>query len=97
MGAWIEILWNGICRSDNTSRTLYGCVDWNYIIKKLYVFGFYVAPFMGAWIEIRCGCSRENKKQVAPFMGAWIEINKTDDYLTSNFSRTLYGCVDWNR
>ena len=53
-----------------------------------------VAPFMGAWIEIRCGCSRENKKQVAPFMGAWIEINKTDDYLTSNFSRTLYGCVD---
>ena len=49
---------------------------------------------MGAWIEIRCGCSRENKKQVAPFMGAWIEINKTDDYLTSNFSRTLYGCVD---
>ncbi len=34
-----------------------------------------VAPFMGAWIEIKDRANQEKDGRVAPFMGAWIEIN----------------------
>ena len=33
-----------------------------------------VAPFTGAWIEIRIRQTRWSKAAVAPFTGAWIEI-----------------------
>ena len=33
-----------------------------------------VAPFMGAWIEIKSSSPVAVISQVAPFMGAWIEI-----------------------
>ena len=35
---------------------------------------FVVAPFTGAWIEIRSLQGKIRKKLVAPFTGAWIEI-----------------------
>ena len=35
-----------------------------------------VAPFAGAWIEIRIACQRLAFGKVAPFAGAWIEIYK---------------------
>ena len=34
----------------------------------------FVAPFMGAWIEIRNRLTKPRTNSVAPFMGAWIEI-----------------------
>ena len=33
-----------------------------------------VAPFAGAWIEIRIADAAEVQRFVAPFAGAWIEI-----------------------
>ena len=34
-----------------------------------------VAPFTGAWIEIKVGLYyKHNGRAVAPFTGAWIEI-----------------------
>ena len=33
-----------------------------------------VAPYTGAWIEIRRRRSQRARKQVAPYTGAWIEI-----------------------
>ncbi|ETI70727.1 cytoplasmic protein [Neobacillus vireti LMG 21834] len=36
-----------------------------------------VAPYMGAWIEIRCWRSGGQIDVVAPYMGAWIEIVST--------------------
>ena len=33
-----------------------------------------VAPFAGAWIEIRDFAKRYRNHRVAPFAGAWIEI-----------------------
>ena len=33
-----------------------------------------VAPFTGAWIEIRLNWFRMMGRQVAPFTGAWIEM-----------------------
>ena len=35
---------------------------------------FCVAPFAGAWIEIKMGTDPQDKAIVAPFAGAWIEI-----------------------
>ena len=35
---------------------------------------FSVAPYMGAWIEIRNIHSTAASGAVAPYMGAWIEI-----------------------
>ena len=34
-----------------------------------------VAPFTGAWIEIRIWFCRTGRIRVAPFTGAWIEIS----------------------
>ena len=34
----------------------------------------FVAPYMGAWIEISGYSSSERYGDVAPYMGAWIEI-----------------------
>ena len=36
-----------------------------------------VAPFAGAWIEIKASAALEPVKSVAPFAGAWIEIIKS--------------------
>ena len=33
-----------------------------------------VAPYAGAWIEIRRFLERRGKSWVAPYAGAWIEI-----------------------
>ena len=33
-----------------------------------------VAPFTGAWIEIRLSSTESKGQVVAPFTGAWIEI-----------------------
>ena len=35
----------------------------------------YVAPFMGAWIEIFGVDVSTGQSEVAPFMGAWIEMH----------------------
>ena len=33
-----------------------------------------VAPYVGAWIEIKGGKDRQKNRSVAPYVGAWIEI-----------------------
>ena len=41
-----------------------------------------VAPFTGAWIEIRQEISMASSNtNVAPFTGAWIEIEKDDSVI----------------
>jgi len=44
----------------------------------------FVAPFMGAWIEISSRDWEKIGKSVAPFMGAWIEINAPRMSVPSN-------------
>ena len=39
-----------------------------------------VAPFVGAWIEIRETFYKAIGKYVAPFVGAWIEIYRPERY-----------------
>ena len=78
MGAWIEI--HGLV------AVLLG-ISWSH---PLWVRGLkspasgllqsvpYVAPFVGAWIEIFCFGSGVMIVLVAPFVGAWIEITYAD-------------------
>ena len=40
------------------------------------MFGFAVAPFVGAWIEIKNPQCFGGNHTVAPFAGAWIEISR---------------------
>ena len=54
----------------------------------------FVAPFAGAWIEIKKRKPKTIKRNVAPFAGAWIEIWIKFYYQTSQWRRTLRGCVD---
>ena len=42
----------------------------------------FVAPFVGAWIEIACDVPYGIFHGVAPFVGAWIEI--FDDVIISH-------------
>ena len=35
-----------------------------------------VTPFVGVWIEIRDGYSRDMEDYVTPFVGVWIEITE---------------------
>ena len=76
-------------------RTLYGCVNWN-CWQCRYYDKCWVAPFTGAWIEtghsffIRLSTGshplrvRELKREIC------VKID-------GSRSRTLYGCVNWNR
>ena len=36
-----------------------------------------VAPFAGAWIEIKSKLQIKQRAKVAPFAGAWIEISQS--------------------
>ena len=45
-----------------------------YVVVNISIKKSYVAPFAGAWIEIRPIQSRKALLLVAPFAGAWIEI-----------------------
>ena len=55
----------------------------------------WVAPFVGAWIEIILAHMGSNwKLHVAPFVGAWIEISTWRRKPRTSLSRTLRGCVD---
>ena len=52
-----------------------------------------VAPYTGAWIEIKNVGRVTVVNNVAPYTGAWIEIPK-DVYANLSARRTLHGCVD---
>ena len=43
-------------------------------MRTLFQFFPFVAPFVGAWIEIVSILGFTNWLYVAPFVGAWIEI-----------------------
>ena len=53
-----------------------------------------VAPFAGAWIEIRKVGVHIPTTEVAPFAGAWIEIVKGIQCTQTEQSRSLRGSVD---
>ena len=43
-------------------------------LRKLNKMEAVVTPFVGVWIEIRDGYSRDMEDYVTPFVGVWIEI-----------------------
>ena len=53
-----------------------------------------VAPFTGAWIEIRQDRLLHHSKLVAPFTGAWIEITVERMFICPAWCRSLHGSVD---
>ena len=53
-----------------------------------------VAPFTGAWIEIRNPSEVQGNPPVAPFTGAWIEIVSSLTAFAYRPSRSLHGSVD---
>ena len=53
-----------------------------------------VAPYTGAWIEIKVTKQENRNTVVAPYTGAWIEIIFTQTALQFEGRRTLHGCVD---
>ena len=50
-----------------------------------------VAPFMGAWIEIRNYSAYLDRRLVAPFMGAWIEIRFMDYMVIADYVAPFMG------
>ena len=72
-GAWIEIGNTAAISRYSLSRTLHGCVDWNWLKSLKYPLSA-VAPYTGAWIEITIKYRKKRFKNVAPYTGAWIEI-----------------------
>ena len=73
MGAWIEIAKRNAANKICFCRSSRGSVDWNThhipIINRLFV-----APLVGAWIEIKLVWDKVQSMIVAPLVGAWIEI-----------------------
>ena len=56
--------------------------------------GTKVAPYTGAWIEIKAMDLLSISGKVAPYTGAWIEIKGVTPKWISKDCRTLHGCVD---
>ena len=94
MGAWIETWLEGSRWWYSRSRTLYGCVDWNFNWVKVKD-DIIVAPYMGAWIETLRRTACQWRLTSHPI---WVRGLKHRHYCISHVpcSRTLYGCVDWN-
>ena len=55
---------------------------------------FWVAPHVGAWIEILVVIFVSVMVAVAPHVGAWIEIKEPENTHRCERSRTPRGCVD---
>ena len=53
-----------------------------------------VAPYAGAWIEIKKLLNSYKPDEVAPYAGAWIEIIDQGREAIIITGRTLRGCVD---
>ena len=74
MGAWIEIH----LRPPKRYWWHQSLLSWERGLKSLYYpFNtplFYVAPLVGAWIEIYKPPGHPMRTPVAPLVGAWIEI-----------------------
>ena len=73
MGAWIEILL--IMYATSQKKSL---LSWERGLKSEYkviiLSPHYVAPLVGAWIEILFLCHNLDIRRVAPLVGAWIEM-----------------------
>ena len=54
----------------------------------------FVAPLVGAWIEIGTTGINWKQRNVAPLVGAWIEINRSDDLELLGSRRSPRGSVD---
>ena len=74
MGAWIETGMQNVKEKNESSRTLYGCVDWNFLFPGNPTFED-VALYMGAWIETYLSNPLSKDWIVALYMGAWIETS----------------------
>ena len=94
-GAWIEMQIMATSESRKSSRTPYGCVDWNLRYLKVLYFHHRRTPYGCVdWnITKRQRC---RLKPVAPHTGAWIEIKWATQNQETFARRTPYGCVDWN-
>ena len=64
------------------------------MVIQRYDFADRVAPFTGAWIEMRTMCSAPVWILVAPFTGAWIEIGLAVLPSWRVSRRSLHGSVD---
>ena len=53
-----------------------------------------VAPYTGAWIEMKLEISMIIAEKVAPYTGAWIEIGTGDKSMPNSDGRSLHGSVD---
>ena len=80
----------------DVSRTLHGCVDWNWNVKlnKVILFSRTLHGCVD-WNCFRLVIEFLSKK-VAPYMGAWIEMWLISPPKSTSGCRTLHGCVDWN-
>ena len=75
MGAWIEIsVSSSLTQFKPASRPSWAR-GLKYIFREGEAVKIYVAPLMGAWIEIGEVDADVFLKEVAPLMGAWIEIS----------------------
>ena len=93
MGAWIEIF-NEACILSN----LMSLLSWERGLKYHEPGSFlnynYVAPLVGAWIEIVIGQLNIVDILVAPLVGAWIEISSNTHGSTCVLGRSSRGSVD---
>ena len=96
MGAWIEIS----LYSNLSSKAIWSHPLWVRGLKLiLYLYhlkSYFVAPFMGAWIEI-CWLLKLVQSNFCRTLYGCVDWNKTlFAAIDAKTSRTLYGCVDWN-
>ena len=54
----------------------------------------FVAPLVGAWIEILLSAMLSDEQIVAPLVGAWIEIEMRDTGTYGSMRRSPRGSVD---
>ena len=96
MGAWIEILKPLVQCHKAQSRTLYGCVDWNF---WAYWDSLAILKSHPLWVR---GLKSQTLSFLLTFLAShplWVRGLKflwALQTFAMQSRRTLYGCVDWN-
>ena len=93
MGVWIETNALRVSESARLSHPVWVC-GLKQARSKTGYRADVVTPCMGVWIETQIEAHFGVRPNVTPCMGVWIETQLAYIVSSSNYSHTLYGCVD---
>ena len=95
MGVWIETRPNFLPYLRRSGHTLYGCVDWNYLLWSMMM--LYLGHTLYGCVDWNPPAPPIIEHLKCHTLYGCVDWNTAgDSYHFAHIGHTLYGCVDWN-